>query len=194
MKPTTFWAIFNSLLRIADVESERQRSGFSDVALHDVITDVIDLYEPLVEEKNIALTSHIEPVNIEGDPHLFFQALSNLLDNALKYSKGNCQIEVILKNVGPRIIIGVYDSGPGLPTQEFNDLDRRFYRSEQSRTSPGNGLGLSMVKAVATIHYGKLWFIDNPLRTKSGFGVVISLPSRKYKKIEKQTINTTASA
>lgn len=187
-------AIFNSLLRIADVESERQRSGFSDVALHDVITDVIDLYEPLVEEKNIALTSHIEPVNIEGDPHLFFQALSNLLDNALKYSKGNCQIEVILKNVGPRIIIGVYDSGPGLPTQEFNDLDRRFYRSEQSRTSPGNGLGLSMVKAVATIHYGKLWFIDNPLRTKSGFGVVISLPSRKYKKMEKQSIDTTASA
>lgn len=175
-------AIFNSLLRIADVESERQRAGFIEVALHHVVTDVVDLYDPLVEDREITLTAHIEPVYIEGDPHLLFQALSNLMDNSLKYAVGHCRIEVVLKTVGARIIIGVYDSGHGVPTSEFNDLGRRFYRAEQSRTSPGNGLGLSMVKAVASIHYGQLWFIDNPLCEESGFGVVISLPYREHKK------------
>lgn len=170
--------IFNSLLRIADVESERQREGFSDIALHTIVHDVIELYEPLLDEQNIALRTNIQPIHIEGDPHLLFQAFSNLLDNSLKYGKGNRHIEFALSSNQKRIIIGVYDAGPGLPTAEFEHLDRRFYRAEQSRTTPGNGLGLSMVGAVAALHYGRLWFVDDPLSEGSGLGVVISLPVR----------------
>lgn len=174
-------AIFNGLLRIADVESERQRAGFDNVALHTVVADVVDLYEPLVEEQQVSLTCNIEPVDIEGDMHLLFQALSNLLDNSLKHAKNNCRIEVNLMKTSHRIIIAVFDSGKGLPPREFENLDRRFYRAEQSRTTPGNGLGLSMVSAVTSLHYGKLWFVDNPLCTHSGFGVVMSLPLRQTK-------------
>lgn len=170
--------IFNSLLRIADVESERQRAGFERVALHTVVTDVIDLYEPLVEDQQVTLSTNIEPTEIEGDPHLLFQAVSNLLDNSLKHASTSGHIEVVLKRFSNRIIIGIFDTGRGLPTVEFENLDRRFYRAEQSRTTPGNGLGLSMVSAVASLHYGRLWFVDNPLCVESGFGVVISLPVR----------------
>lgn len=170
--------IFNSLLRIADVESERQRAGFERVALHTVVTDVIDLYEPLVEDQQVQLSTNIEPAETEGDPHLLFQAVSNLVDNSLKHARSSGHIEVVLKRFNNRIIIGVFDSGRGLPTTEFENLARRFYRAEQSRTTPGNGLGLSMVSAVAALHYGRLWFVDNPLCLESGFGVVISLPVR----------------
>ncbi|OFC71262.1 sensor histidine kinase [Alteromonas confluentis] len=175
--------IFNSLLRIADVESERQRAGFERVALHTVVNDVIDLYEPLLEDQQVRLTTNIDAVEIEGDPHLLFQALSNLVDNSLKHAKSSGRIEVLLKQYGNRNIIAIFDSGRGLPTAEFENLDRRFYRAEQSRTTPGNGLGLSMVSAVTSLHYGTLWFVDNPLCETSGFGVVMSLPVRSSKSL-----------
>ena len=147
------------------------------------MNDVIDLYEPLLEDQQVRLTTNIDAVEIEGDPHLLFQALSNLVDNSLKHAKSSGRIEVLLKQYGNRNIIAIFDSGRGLPTAEFENLDRRFYRAEQSRTTPGNGLGLSMVSAVTSLHYGKLWFVDNPLCETSGFGVVMSLPVRAGKSL-----------
>ncbi|MBU2979467.1 HAMP domain-containing sensor histidine kinase [Alteromonas sp. C1M14] len=172
-------AIFNSLLRIADVESERQRAGFSEVQLDLVVTDIVELYEPILDDIGISITTNIHPIAIEGDRHLLFQALSNLLDNSIKYAGEHCQIKVELSVVGERVIIGIFDSGPGLAAAQFSHLEKRFYRAEQSRTTPGNGLGLAMVSAVASLHYGKIWFVDDPLCTGSGFGTVISLPVRQ---------------
>jgi signal transduction histidine kinase len=109
-----------------------------------------------------------------GDPNLLFQAVANVLDNAIKYSPVNSKVDVELKQTSTHIILAINDAGIGVGEQEIASLERRFYRADGSRTSKGNGLGLSLVSAIVKLHDGKIWFVHDPLMKGSGLGVVFS--------------------
>lgn len=166
--------MFNGLLRIADIESKRQRQGFEEVSLGDIVRDVVDLYEPYIEEKHMRLSFDIQPATLRGDRNLLFQAFANLIDNAVKYAGENAQIRVTAKESESRYIVSIDDSGEGLDVHHFDRLDRRFYRAQESRTSSGNGLGLSMVKAVADLHDASIFYVPDPLMAGSGLGITMT--------------------
>jgi signal transduction histidine kinase len=151
-------ATFKALLRIGQIESGSRRAGFTQVDLAALLRDVIELYEPLADEKG----QHIELElasgrTIRGDRDLLFQAFANLLDNAIKYTPGNGRIRVGL--TGARV--SVADNGPGIPEEARDKVFQRFFRLETCRTTPGNGLGLSLVAAVANLHNAGIRLEDN---------------------------------
>ena len=166
--------MFNSLLRISGLETTSKKEGFCPTELRDIIDDVVDLYHPLAEEREISLHSSLQPVLMNADPNLMFQAVANVLDNAIKYSPSGGRVEVLLNDTNGRIVLSVNDCGIGVKEQEIESLERRFYRAESSRTSKGNGLGLSLVSAIVKLHDGKLWFVHDPLMQGRGLGVVFS--------------------
>ncbi len=151
-------ATFNALLRIARIESDDRREAFSSVALNALVGDVVELYEPLAEEKSqqVSLRRNGAPT-VYGDRDLLFQALANLLDNAIKYTPigGTISLEVDDES------IAICDSGPGIPAAEQDRVFQRFYRLDHSRSSPGAGLGLSLVRAVAVLHGIEIELSDN---------------------------------
>ena len=113
---------------------------------------------------------------VEGDRDLLFQAISNLLDNAIKYTPPGGDIKLGLESIPARpgwIELSVCDNGPGVPDEEYSQISRRFYRVDSSRTEPGNGLGLSLAEAVAALHQGELAFKGNQ---PSGLCACLSLP------------------
>lgn len=153
---------FNALLRIARVESAESRAAFADVRLADLVRDVADLYEPLAEEKGQRLVAQVaDGVCVRGDRDLLFQALANLLDNAVKYTPPGGTISVGLENRANGPHLTVADSGPGVPAQARGKVFQRFFRLEESRTTPGSGLGLSLVAAVAQLHGAGVRLSDN---------------------------------
>lgn len=166
--------MFSGLLRIADIESKRQRQGFMDFDLGDVVRDVVDLYDPYIEEKQMQLQAVIEPMPMRGDNNLLFQTMANLVDNAVKYAGQGATIKVEARPYGNRYVVSVNDNGPGLATSHYEKLDRRFYRAQASRTTQGNGLGLSMVKAVVELHEAAIYYVADPLLSGSGLGVTLT--------------------
>ena len=153
---------FNALLRIARIESGERRAAFASVELDRLLRDVVEFYEPLAEEKQQSLNLHTGAGGaIAGDRDLLFQAFANLLDNAIKYTPEQGRIDVSIEQHTDRTCVVVADSGPGIPEQERDRVFRRFYRLEASRSQPGNGLGLSLVAAVAKLHDCKLNVEDN---------------------------------
>jgi signal transduction histidine kinase len=155
-------ATFNALLRIARIESGQHRSGLATVNLSTLVEDVSELYEPLIEEEGSELTVKVDPqVFTVGDRDLLFQALANLVDNALKYSPRGAHITISLEETDDTINLGVADDGPGIPLKERERVFQRFYRLDSSRSSPGAGLGLSLVAAVAELHHGQVRLEDN---------------------------------
>ena len=163
---------FNALLRIASIESGRRRAAFKSIPLDDVVRDVTELYEPLAEQKQQKLDVSVsDDVRIQGDRDLLFQAFANLLDNAIKYTPRGGSIRVTLEDgaSGPRIRI--IDSGPGIPEQSRDQVFKRFFRLEESRHTPGNGLGLSLVEAVARLHNASIKLGGEP-----GLDVSLAFP------------------
>ena len=153
---------FSALLRIARIESQEDRAGFSAVDINALISDVMELYEPLAEDKQIRFEKAIHAQLIfQGDRDLLFQALANLLDNAIKYTPVAGRIRLTLENDGDDVCLRLCDSGPGIPEAQHEQIFQRFYRLEQSRTTPGNGLGMSLVQAVMQRHHLKLQLQDN---------------------------------
>lgn len=146
---------FNALLRISRLETEKQRSQFSQVNLKDIVCDVAEFYEPLAEERGITLQIDVADALITGDRDLLFQAYANILDNALKFTPENRTIEITLLK-DSNIEITFKDSGSGVPENEIGNIFDRFYRGEKSRSSSGTGLGLSLVKAVIELHDGRV--------------------------------------
>ena len=177
-------SIFNSLLRIADIESEQKTSAFAQHNLEQILEDVIDLYSPIIEDNKIylELTVNVKNAKLYCDKDLIFQAFANVLDNAIKFNEQGGNIIVILDeetiNQQKQIVFRVYDSGPGATKQDFEKLTQRFYREDRSRSKSGNGLGLALVLAIVNLHQGTIRFIDNPLATSSGLGCEIVLPQR----------------
>ncbi|MFN7114680.1 MAG: ATP-binding protein [Alphaproteobacteria bacterium] len=152
---------FNALLRIARIETGRQRGSFDSLPLHRLAFDVIELYEPLAEEKDIRITADITPAEMYGDRDLLFQALANLLDNAIKFSPPGSKIHVhTARSAAGGAVLEVSDGGPGIPAPEREKVFQRFYRGEASRHTAGNGLGLSLVGAIAVQHGGQITLGD----------------------------------
>ncbi len=166
-------ATFNALLRIAEAESGRARSGFAALDLAVLAQDVIELYEPVAQEKRQTLTTDIAPARIVGDRHLLSQALANLLDNAVKYTPEGGAIRVAIGSGGGKATLCVADSGPGIPPELRGKVLERFFRLDESRTTPGSGLGLSLVAAVAGLHGASLALDDN----QPGLRVTLSFPA-----------------
>ncbi|MEH6552075.1 MAG: HAMP domain-containing sensor histidine kinase [Pseudomonadales bacterium] len=165
---------FNALLRIARIESDNQRSGFADTRLSVILEDVVELYEPVASEAGLQLEldTSISPV-LWADRDLLFQAVANLVDNAIKYAGEKGHVEVSAKVGVGGIEIIVADDGIGIPLEDRDNVFRRFFRVEASRgVSPGNGLGLSLVAAVVKLHQGYIRLEDN----EPGLAVVITLP------------------
>lgn len=148
---------FNALLRISRIEQEKQRSRFSQTELSDILQDVIELYEPVGESRHITIRSELLPYPLHADRDLLFQAFANILDNAIKYTPDNSRVSIVMKQDGGKVSVSIEDGGQGVETSELERIFDRFYRSEEARHSPGNGLGLALVKAVIELHDGDAW-------------------------------------
>lgn len=157
-------ATFNALLRIARIEAGARREAFADVDLRNVVEDMVELYEPVAEDRGQTISVTLAaPGLVRGDRDLLFQALANLLDNAIKYTPTGGHIEVSLTGSASGNRLRIRDSGPGIALGDRRRVVERFVRLERSRSTPGNGLGLSLVAAVAKLHGADLLFEDgNP--------------------------------
>jgi signal transduction histidine kinase len=154
---------FNALLLIAEAEAGSVRESMQDLSLTEVIEGVGELYGPLAEEKHLLFVVRKPPEGavIRGNRNLITQALANLVDNAIKYTPTGGTVLVALENsfAGPKLVVA--DNGPGIPEEDRVRVTERFVRLESSRNSPGTGLGLSLVAAVARLHEAELSFEDN---------------------------------
>jgi signal transduction histidine kinase len=155
--------IFNALLSIARAEAGQTRDQFEMVDLAGIVNEIGELYEPMVEDAGGALEIDTNPgLKVSGDRQLLAQAISNLLDNALKYARpekgasGKLQISLTAAMFDGKAIITVADNGPGIPPEELERVTERFVRLDASRSLPGSGLGLSLVQGVARLHEGEL--------------------------------------
>ncbi len=163
---------FNALLRIARIEGSTRGQAEAVVDLYALAQDAADLYEVMAEEKQQQFSAHLTPeLKVRGDRDLLFQALLNLLDNAIKYTPEGGSIVLELQRQATHIVLSVTDSGSGIPVEAREQVLRRFFRLESARNTPGNGLGLSLVAAVAEAHQAQLRLDDNP----HGNGLRVSL-------------------
>ncbi|MEX3940535.1 response regulator [Paraburkholderia sp. BR10937] len=156
--------IFNALLRLAEIDAGVRRSGFVEVDLTAIVSDAVEFYQPVAELRGISLVLHLRKqgqLMAVVDPLLMAQAIGNLIDNALKFAQEGGEVAVSLGETPDAIEITVADDGPGIPVAERARVTERFYRGDRSRGTPGVGLGLALVKAVATLHQGALVFADN---------------------------------
>jgi signal transduction histidine kinase len=154
--------LFNALLRIARIESESIGIDVQPLALSELATDVVELYEPLAEEKHqkLKLLESAQSM-VHADRDMLFQALANVLDNAVKYTPVGGIIEVNISNHRGQPMLSVCDNGPGIAKADQDKVFRRFYRGDASRSSAGNGLGLSLVSAVTRHHGAQVSLADN---------------------------------
>ncbi|EKF19763.1 sensor histidine kinase [Nitratireductor pacificus] len=157
---------FNAILMISRLEAGYSAEAVSAIDLRAIVADVVELYEPAAEEQGVTLEAVLNgPVKLQGNRELIGQALSNIVDNAIKYSAGAtgapCVGVALETAAGGEVRLTVSDNGPGVPSQDRERVTERFVRLEESRTQPGSGLGLSLAKAVMTFHGGHLAFADN---------------------------------
>jgi signal transduction histidine kinase len=157
--------IFNALLRLAEIDTGARRSGFIEIDAALIAAEVTDFYQPLAESQNRRLKfSSSGKLSMQGDPLLLAQAIGNLVDNALKFSPMHGMVSIDASRAANGVPqISVADNGPGIPDTEKEKVLDRFYRGDTSRGTPGVGLGLSLVAAVAKLHGGTLLLSDqNP--------------------------------
>ena len=168
---------FNALLSIAQAESGQMRQGLQPLDLFDTLGDVVELYEPLADEAGGSLKLEARPgLRVRGDRQLLAQVLNNLIDNAMKYGQTSAEkpadIEVNGRVDAQTVIIEVADHGIGINLEDRERVLGRFVRLDESRSKPGNGLGLSLVASVMTLHSGQIHLEDN----KPGLRVILRLP------------------
>jgi signal transduction histidine kinase len=147
-------ARFRALLRISELEDRRRREGFVAVDLGETLERVHELYAPLAEDQQLQFELHTEPgLVVQADPDLLFEAVGNLVGNAIKFTPAGGQVSLAVSRTGPdQAHIEVADSGPGIPAEQRHAVWQRFYRGEGSRDASGHGLGLSIVAAIAKLH------------------------------------------
>jgi len=153
---------FNALLNIAQAEANVKREDWQSLDLAKLLLDLADLYEAVAEEKHLGFEFSVPKKQIiDGNNQLLSQAISNLLENAIKYTPehGTVKLELLENNGHPTVVVS--DNGPGIPENQFDRVLERFYRLDGARNSPGNGLGLSLVNAVVNLHGAKLVLKNN---------------------------------
>ncbi|MGB6120193.1 MAG: ATP-binding protein [Mesorhizobium sp.] len=163
---------FNAILMISRLQAGNSAEAVTEVALAQTVRDVVELYEPLAEEQGVSLTiGALDEERVMGNRELIGQALSNIVDNAIKYSsetEGGGKVEVRLARADNEIVVEVSDNGPGIPEEDRARAVERFVRLEQSRSQPGSGLGLSLADAVMKFHRGRLQLSGNDPGLKVG--------------------------
>ncbi|WBO23277.1 sensor histidine kinase [Sphingomonas abietis] len=152
---------FAALLRISELEARSRRAGFGDVALPRLIGAIMSLYEPLAEERGIALSvDSLHGGSVYGDEKLLFEAIGNLVDNAIKFAPVGGHVSLSLRQENAHVIIEVRDDGPGIPLEHHKSVLRRFDRGDAAAEVEGTGLGLSVVAAILHLHKFELEFAD----------------------------------
>jgi signal transduction histidine kinase len=155
--------IITALLRLAEIENNRRSAAFGKVQLHEILREVYDLYEPIAENKNIGLLVEVrQQADVRGDRDLLFEAVANLVDNAIKFTPEGGKVEIELTRGDNETIIRVTDTGCGISPQEREAVLRRFYRSDKIRSTPGVGLGLNLVAAIVKLHGFRLAIQSGP--------------------------------
>lgn len=152
--------LFNAHLRITEVDAGARKAAFAHVDLDVIVGDAIAAYEGVSDEKSQILTQNLAPIRLWADADLVFQAVCNLIDNAIKFSPKNCRIDIKTLVVRDFARIIISDNGPGIPSGSAPKITERFTKGLNLATS-GSGLGLALVAAVAREHDGKLDFTDN---------------------------------
>jgi signal transduction histidine kinase len=149
--------IITALLRLAEIEGSRRSAGFGTVALADLAREVVDLYEPIAENKRIAIEADLPDqlgaaCDVHGDRDLLIEAVVNLVDNAVKFTPEGGRVCIAVTGGDRANIVRITDTGPGIDDRERDAVLRRFYRSDKIRNTPGAGLGLSLVAAIVKLH------------------------------------------
>ena len=154
--------IFSSLTRISQIEASDRKVAFRSVDLAEIAGKVVELFDAAAEDKQgrLRITGH-QHVLVTGDGDLLFDALANLVDNAIKHGREGGEVVVDVGHHRDGAALSVADNGAGIPVNEHQHVFRRFYRLERSRSMPGNGLGLSLVAAVARLHGARIEMTDN---------------------------------
>jgi signal transduction histidine kinase len=154
--------MFASLTRISQIETSDRTAAFRTVNLAEIASEVVELFDAAAEDKSVHLaTAGDARVLITGDRDLLFDAMANLVDNAIKHGREAGRVTVAVTRADGAVAISVADDGPGIPPHESEHVFKRFYRLERSRRTPGNGLGLALVAAVARLHGARIALIDN---------------------------------
>ena len=162
----------SALLRLARVQSQPRVEDDPLVPLDRVVRDAVELYEPIAIERGVRMEAEVMPVSVRGDADQLFQAIANLLDNAIKYSPQGRSVRVAVLSSMAEAVILVADEGEGIPVAERARVFDRYYRLERHRHSPGTGLGLSLVQAVVHRHRGQIHLGDH----RPGLEVTLRLP------------------
>jgi signal transduction histidine kinase len=154
--------IFSSITRIAQIEAQARKDGFRQVNLAEIASEVVELYDAAAEQDGTRLRLVGDRyVLVTGDRDLIFDAIANLVDNAIKHGRAGGEVRVNIERADGEPVISIADDGPGIPSGERDHVFKRFYRLEQSRYTPGHGLGLSLVAAVARLHGARIEMLDN---------------------------------
>lgn len=174
---STLSRTLDALLRLGEVEAGQRRGAFAEVNLSELVTDLADSFEPIFEDADKHLELRVGPgVFVHGDRDLLTQLISNLLENALEHARDGAKAWLGLRAEGDHALLEVGDDGPGLPAQATESVFERFVRLESSRSTPGNGLGLSLVRAIAELHTGQARVVA----TEPGAVFEITLPLRGH--------------
>ena len=165
--------IFNSLLRLNRLEHGREKLTKTKISIENIIIDAIDLYEPIFEQRNIALSYQVIDKNLNIDKNLIFQSIINILDNCYKYSNTDTQVDIVGDIKNSKYTLTISDTGNGVADENIDKIFDRFYREEKSRTNNGNGLGLALVRNIIQLHGGEIFAKNN---LPNGLQIIISLP------------------
>lgn len=166
---------FDALLRIAQIEAGARRARFTDVDLGEVLQTIAEIYADVAEDdgKSLSLAQPQETTDrIHGDRELLTQMFVNLVENALRHCPSGTTIKLSVARQDERVVAGVADNGPGIPADEHEKVFQRLYRLDHSRSTPGSGLGLSLVRAIADLHGASITLED----CRPGLAVAVNFP------------------
>jgi signal transduction histidine kinase len=155
-------SLFAALLRISQIESGSRRAAFRELSLSELLDHTVQLYAPVAEDRGSCLKGDVQPgVQVRGDAELLTQLFSNLIENAIRHTPSGTRVVIGLQSVEGAARASICDDGPGIPADERGKALRRFHRLAGSRSTPGHGLGLALVAAIAELHAATLQLADN---------------------------------
>ena len=169
---------FSALLRIAQIESGSRKTGFRPLDLGKLLGDVVEIYRAVAEDAGQTLTTGANLAGrINGDPELLTQMFVNLVENAIRHCPAGTLVTCAVTEAAGKVSISIADTGAGIPVVERENVQRRLYRLEKSRTTPGSGLGLSLVRATADLHKASVTLRDTNSAHGKGLTVEVSFPT-----------------
>jgi signal transduction histidine kinase len=169
---------FNALLMISRVEAGSAVAEMSDIDLSAVASEVAELYEPVAEDAGLSIEKVLGPdCRVRGNRELVGQAISNLIDNAIKYGGGTGEntIALVTRHAGGETELAVSDHGPGVPEDKYEEVTKRFVRLDESRSKPGTGLGLALAVAVMELHGGRIDFSATAPENEENRGLTVKM-------------------